>query len=474
MADAPLILWFRRDLRLADHPMLSAAAATGRPLVPVWVLDPVAEAAPAAPLWRWGLGVERFADALAERGSRLVLRRGEASEVLAALAERTGASGVWWSRLYDRASRERDAAVAERLGSGGIETRDFEGALLFEPWTIETKSGGPYKVYTPMWRSVRGRDVPAPDAAPKALRPPAEWPASEDRADWGMERAMRRGAEVVAGHVVVGEAAARARLDAFLEDRVVAYAKARDRLAVDGTSGLSENLTYGEIGPRTCWHAGHAALDAGRGDETWLKELAWREFAYHLLHHFPGLPDTTWRPEYRDFPWRGDNAQAEAWRRGRTGVRVVDAAMRELYATGRMHNRGRLVTASYLTKHLMTHWRVGHDWFADCLIDWDVANNALNWQWVGGSGPDASPFFRVFNPETQADRFDPDGAYRRAWIAEGQKDPPATALSFFEAVPRSWGLSPEDPYPEPIVTAAEGREHALGAFRRWREERQDA
>jgi deoxyribodipyrimidine photo-lyase len=289
-----------------------------------------------------------------------------------------------------------------------------------------------------------------------------------------MERAMRRGAEVVAPHLVVGEEAARARLDAFLDGPVERYARARDRLAQEGTSGLSENLTYGEIGPRTCWHAGHAALDAGRGDESWLKEIVWREFAYHLLHHFPAMPEATWRPEYRDFPWRQDNADAEAWRRGRTGVRVVDAAMRELYATGRMHNRGRLVTASYLTKHLMTHWRVGHDWFADCLIDWDVANNALNWQWVAGSGPDASPFFRVFNPKTQGEKFDPDRAYRRRWIAEGQKTPPDTALSFFEAVPRAWRLSPGDPYPAPVATAAAGRERALSAFRDWREARQEA
>ena len=474
MPDAPLILWFRRDLRLADHPMLTAAAATGRPLVPVFVLDPVAEATPAAPLWRWGLGVERFGEALEAAGSRLVLRRGDAAEVLTDLARESDAAGVWWSRLYDRAARERDAGVAERLGAEGVETRDFEGTLLFEPWTIETKTGGPYKVYTPMWRAVRGRDVPAPDRAPKALRPPEAWPASEDRATWEMERAMRRGAGVVAGHLVVGEEAARARLEGFLDGPVERYAKARDRLDVPGTSGLSENLTYGEIGPLTCWHAGHAALDAGRGDETWLKELVWREFAYHLLHHFPEMAETTWKPAYRSFPWRGDNDQAETWRRGRTGVRVVDAAMRELYATGRMHNRGRLITASYLTKHLMTHWRVGHDWFADCLIDWDVANNALNWQWVAGSGPDATPFFRVFNPETQAEKFDPKGTYRRTWVAEGQQDPPETALAYFEAIPRAWGLSPEDRYPDAVVTAGEGRERALGSYRSWRDERDEA
>ena len=398
-----------------------------------------------------------------------MLRRGEAGDALVALARETGAGAVWWSRLYGPDTRERDEAVSARLTAEGIDVWDAEGHLLFEPWTITTKTGGPYRVFTPMWRAVRERDVPAPDPAPKALRPPEAWPESCDRAAWAMERAMNRGAGVVTGHLVVGEAAARDRLHGFLEGPVGDYARARDRLAEEGTSGLSENLTYGEIGPRTCWHAGHAALDAGRGDDTWLKELAWREFAYHMLHQFPAMPETSWKPEWRGFPWRGDNEDAEAWRRGRTGVRIVDAAMRELYASGRMHNRGRLITASYLTKHLMTHWRVGHDWFVDCLIDWDVANNALNWQWVAGSGPDATPFFRVFNPETQGERFDPDGAYRRRWVAEGQDDPPEPALSFFEAAPRSWGLSPDDPYPEPIATPSEGRERALNAFREWRE-----
>ena len=473
MTDTPLILWFRRDLRLADNPMVAAAVATGRPLVPVFVHDGVVAETPTAPKWRWGLGVERFGAALTECGSRLTLRRGRAGEALAALARETGATGVWWSRLYDAGARERDEAARDRLQAEGIEARDFAGHLLFEPWEIRTQAGGPYRVYTPMWRAVKDRDVPEPEPAPERLRAPEAWPESEDIATWEMERAMRGGAGVVAGHVMVGEAAAKDRLDAFLAERIEDYTRARDRPAVPGTSGLSENLTYGEIGPRTCWHAGCAAVEEGRGDETWLKELVWREFAYHMLHHAPELPERSWRPEYRSFPWREDNADAQAWRRGRTGVRIVDAAMRELYATGRMHNRGRLIVASYLTKHLMTHWRVGHDWFAGCLIDWDVANNALNWQWSAGSGPDATPFFRVFNPETQARKFDPRAEYQRAWIAEGQDDPPDTALSFFEAIPRAWGMSPSDSYSEPIVTPAEGRERALAAFKAWRGEKEE-
>ncbi|MGB3555579.1 MAG: FAD-binding domain-containing protein, partial [Jannaschia sp.] len=247
--------------------------------------------------------------------------------------------------------------------------------------------------------------------------------------------------------------------------RVADYAAARDRLPEDGTSGLSENLTYGEIGPRTCWDAAQGALrEGGTGAETFLKELVWRDFAHHLAYHTPRLTSANWRPEWDAFPWRDDNSEAEVWRRGRTGIETVDAGLREMYVTGRMHNRARMLVASYLTKHLMTHWKIGCDWFADCLIDWDPASNAMGWQWAAGSGPDAAPFFRIFNPDTQAEKFDPDGVYRRRWVAELADDPGPEAMSYFEAVPRSWDLAPDDPYPDPVVGLKEGRERALAAY----------
>lgn len=467
MTAPPILLWFRRDLRLADNPMVAAAAATGRPLIPVFVHDDVAARAPVAPRWRWGLGVERFARALEEAGSRLTLRAGPAAEVLGGLAAETGATEVWWSRLYDADARARDQGVADALGGRGIGTRDHPGHLLFEPWTVRTKTGSPYRVFTPMWRAVRDTDVPAPEPAPGTLTAPDAWPDGDAIEDWGMGADMRRGAAVVADHLCVGEAAARARLDAFVAERIADYDRMRDVPSTDGTSGLSENLTYGEIGPRTVWHAalrGRSIGELSTGEETFLKEIVWREFAYHLLHHAPDMPDTSWRPEWERFPWRGDNEQAEAWRRGRTGMRFVDAAMREMQVTGTMHNRARMIVASYLTKHLMTHWRVGHDYFADHLIDWDVANNALGWQWAAGCGPDAAPYFRVFNPEGQLAKFDPKGVYAAKWIAEGQDAPPATARAFFDAIPRRWGLSPDDAYPGPVVGAAEGRARALEAY----------
>ena len=471
MSRTPIILWFRRDLRLADNPMLDEAARSGRPVVPVFVHDDVVASAPIAPRWRWGLGIDAFARALEDIGSRLVLRSGDANDVLAALAEETGARDVWWSRHHDPAFVARDRLVEESLAGRGIETRSFGGWLIWDPWDVETKTGGYYKVYTPYFRAVRGREVPPPLAAPSRLPAPATWPSSEGLEDWRMGDAMRRGADVVDQHVTVGEAAARERLDRFVTERIGDYDSARDRPDEAGTSGLSENLTYGEVSPRTVWHEAVASRTRDAGRQAFLKELIWREYAYHLLHHTPRLANQNWKPEWDAFPWRGDNEDAEAWRRGRTGIRFVDAAMREMWVTGTMHNRGRLVTASFLTKHLLTHWKVGCDFFADHLIDWDVANNALNWQWVAGSGPDASPFFRVFNPESQEQKFDPKGRYAATWIADGRRAANGVASDFFEAVPRRWNLSPAQPYPEPVISLAAGRARALDALKTFRASR---
>jgi deoxyribodipyrimidine photo-lyase len=465
MTDAPLILWLRRDLRLHDAPMLAEAARTGRPVIPVFVLDPETDALGAAPKWRLGLGLEVFGRALAGLESRLVLRRGPALEVLQALIAETGADAVWWQRLYDPAAVARDTAVMAALKAQGTDARSFSGHLLFEPWDVVTGTGGFYRVYTPFWKAVHGRDIAPPVPAPKALRPPVEWPVGEDLADWRLGAAMARGAAVVAAHVQVGEAAALSRLDRFIGGSVDAYAASRDLPAIDGTSGLSENLTYGEIGPRTVWAAGWGAWQAGaKGAETFLKELVWREFAYHLVHHTPHITQSNWKPEWDDFPWAGDSKNADYWRRGLTGEPFVDAGMREMYVTGRMHNRARMIVASYLTKHLMTHWKLGLDWFADCLVDWDPAANAMGWQWAAGSGPDAAPFFRIFNPATQVEKFDPRADYRHRFIAELSRNPGRDALAYFDAVPKSWALDPRRPYPAPLVDLADGRRAALAAY----------
>ena len=465
MTDAPLILWFRRDLRLDDHPMVQAALATGRPLIPLFILDPETDALGAAPKWRLGLAVERFAETLAGVGSRLVLRRGPALEALQGLIAETGAAGVIWTRWYEPAAVARDTGVKAALKEAGVTAESYPGHVLFEPWEVTTGGGGFYKVFTPFWKAVRDRSVPSPSPTPSALRSPAVWPASDRLGDWAMGAAMRRGAAVVLPYQAVGSGAAHDKLHRFLDGPVQGYAARRDFPAEFATSGLSENLTYGEIGPREVWHAGWRAMEAGAaGAETFLKELVWREFAYHLIHHTPQIVSANWKPEWDAFPWRGDNPDAEVWRRGMTGEPFVDAAMREMFVTGRMHNRARMIVGSYLTKHLMTDWRVGLDWFAECLTDWDPASNAMGWQWVAGSGPDSAPFFRVFNPATQVEKFDAGAVYRKRFIAEGQRSSGPEAMAFFDAVPRAWGLSASAPYPPPLVDLAAGRARALAAY----------
>ncbi|MDP5367087.1 MAG: DNA photolyase family protein [Paracoccaceae bacterium] len=464
---SPVILWLRRDLRLTDHPALAAAISCGAPVIPVFIHDDAVAGLGAAPKWRLGLGLEALDKALRGKGSRLTLRRGPALEVLRKLVAETGARAVYWSRLYDPQAQSRDAAVKQALKAEGIDARSFGGHLMFEPWTVATKTGGYYRVYTPMWNAVRGREVDAPLPAPSRIAAPEGWPASERLEDWQMGAAMKRGADVVRPHVRLGEAAAQDRLAEFIDRWVGLYDKTRDQPHVAGTSLLSENLALGEISPQQCWHAGQRAMAEGKaGAETFLKELVWREFGYHLMYHTPHLLSGNWKPDWDAFPWNEDedHPHVVAWKQGRTGIRFVDAAMREMYVTGRMHNRGRMIVASYLTKHLMSHWKIGLKWFEDCLIDWDPASNAMGWQWAAGSGPDAAPYFRVFNPVTQLDKFDPKGEYVAQWIAEGRKTPSDSALSYFDAVPRNWGLSPQDPYPAPVVTAEDGRKAALAAY----------
>jgi len=464
----PVILWFRRDLRLADHPALGAAIETGRPVIPVFIRDFEVDALGAAAKFRLALALEAFAKTLDEAGSRLILRTGTAAAVLDALIAQTGAGAVFWTRGYTPAGIARDSAVKAALKAHGVRAESFHGQVLFEPWKVKTGQGGPYRVYSPFWKAVRGRDPGAPLAAPGRVPAPGTWPASEALDGWRLDAAMNRGAAVVATHQRPGEAGAAAQLDRFLDERVAGYKTRRDFPAGGATSELSQNLAWGEIGPRQIWAAGWRAVEEGAsGAEHFLKELVWREFAYHLMFHTPELLTRNWRAAWDGFRWKDDPQAPEviAWKQGRTGEPFVDAAMRELWVTGKMHNRARMIVASYLTKHLLVHRKIGMDFFADTLTDWDPAANAMGWQWVAGSGPDAAPYFRVFNPATQAEKFDPDHAYRRAWIAEGQAHPPQTALAFFDAVPRAWGLSASDPYPvRPVIDLAGGRARALAAF----------
>ena len=473
--NSPILLWLRRDLRLSDHEALNSALSSGRAVIAVYIYDAALERLGAAARWRMGAALEQFSAQIEALGGRLILRRGPAGQVLDDLIAETGAGAVYWSRLYDPFARERDARIKADLRARGIEARSFSGHLLFEPWAVETGQGGPYRVYSPYWRAVCGREIAPPLPAVQGPWPaPARWPASETLADWALGAQMRRGAEVLGRYAGVGEACAQDRLATFLKTYAATYKTARDFPALGASSGLSENLTYGEISPRQIWTATRALMAQMQdpapenasniaSTEHFLKELVWREFAWHLYYHYPTMSETNWRAGWEAFPWRGESADLTAWQRARTGEPFVDAALREMYVTGRMHNRARMIVASYLTKHLLTDWRHGLAWFAECLTDWDEAANAMGWQWVAGCGPDAAPYFRVFNPAGQAEKFEAK-PYIDRYIAEGRRTPAPEALDYFAAVPRAWSLDPQSPYPRPIIDLAEGRARALSAL----------
>ncbi|CAM3344447.1 deoxyribodipyrimidine photo-lyase [Paracoccus nototheniae] len=455
-----VICWFRRVLRLDDHPALVAAARDGA-VIPLVILDPDEAHDHPASAERQALSLSRLEAALHQHQSRLIVRHGKPAEVLEALARQTGATAIHTTIGFPFASEHGLEAAARR---GGADLHLHPLADLVPRGSVLTGSGGVYKVFSPFWKAVRQVEIAAPLAVPRLSSPP-DWPDGDDT-DWPQARAaMNRGWDVLAGHIRAGEDQAHARLDEFLDGPLPDYKAHRDEpWRPRATSGLADALAVGEISPRRIWSRVQPAYqDSARGAEHFLSELCWREFARELMQESPDLDRSCWRPEWNDFPWRRDNEQAEAWRRGQTGVAMVDAGMRELFVTGQMHNRVRMITASYLTKHLMTDWRVGLDWFAHTLSDWDAASNAMNWQWVAGCGPDAAPYFRVFNPDTQGEKFDAQGQYRAYWL-----DPRAEgAQAFADAAPRSWQIDLTQ-RPRPAITLAEGRDRALAAYQKHR------
>ncbi|MGE3303446.1 MAG: deoxyribodipyrimidine photo-lyase [Hyphomonadaceae bacterium] len=465
VADAPAcIVWLRQDLRLGDNPALHAAAETGRPLIVLYVLD---DATPGR--WRMGSAARWWlhhslavlGDALARRGAALVLRRGIAAEVIAAIAAETGARAVYWNRCYEPFLIDHDTMLKEALARQGIEAKSFSGALLHEPWTVRTQTGGPFKVFTPFWRACLALPVRDPLAAPKRLRALARPPASEALESWSLTPKQPNWA--AAFPWTPGEASARRALAAFAEERMRAYPQARDQLGAQGASRLSPHLHFGELSPVQI----RAAAGDAPGADKFMQEIGWREFSANLLYHWRDLPDVNWKETFDRFPWRDDAAGLAAWRRGMTGYPVVDAAMRELWRTGYMHNRARMIAASFLTKHLLIDWRAGEAWFWDTLVDADLANNAASWQWVAGCGADAAPYFRIFNPVTQGERYDPDGTYVRRWVPELAALPDRFLHKPWEAdaaTLRSASVAIGKTYPARIVDHAMARTRALAAY----------
>ena len=453
----PIIVWFRRDLRLTDNPALAEAVRRGAPVLPLYVLDDETPGrfrdGGAARWWLHGSLAALAAD-LARLGLRLVLRRGAAEIVVPAVAMEAGAGAVLWNRRYEPFAADCERRLRDVLAGAGLEARSFNAALLTEPWEIVTGAGGPYRVFTPFARALAARPLSPPGEAPCGALSAAATLPSERLEDWALRPSTPDWATGFIDVWTPGEVAARMRLADFLDGGLAAYASARDRLDGVGASRLSPHLAWGEIGPRQVAAAVALRVAAeptlAAGAAKFMAEIAWREFAWHLLHHYPHLVERNWRPAFDAMAWRDDSTGLRAWQRGRTGYPAVDAGMRELWATGWLSNRARMVVASFLTKHLLIDWRAGVDWFLDTLVDADLASNSVNWQWVAGSGVDAAPFFRIFNPATQAQRYDPTGGWIRRWLPDGTSGPPvvdhaaarARALAAFAALPRTAGDAP--------------------------------
>ncbi len=467
------LVWFRRDLRLADNPALATAAAR-HCCIPVFIHNPMDEGnwAPGG-AGRWWLhhSLQALARDLERRGSRLtVLHASDTIACLCRLALDTGAEAVYWNRLYDPLLVLRDREIKSRLRQQGVHAESFAASLLREPWEVRRQDGGHYRTFTPFWRTLQTLPpTAARSGPPDELTAPHAWPSGTTIPDLDLlpRTGWDRGFH---DHWRPGEAGAAAQLVTFLKHRLVGYHDHRDRPALAGTSRLSPHLHWGEISPRRIHDqvTDLAGSHPGEDATAFLTELGWREFAHHLLYHFPEMPETPLDRRFRRFPWARDADTAlRAWQRGATGIPIVDAGMRELRATGWMHNRTRMIAGSLLTKNLRVSWQQGEAWFWDTLVDADLASNSMGWQWIQGCGADAAPYFRIFNPIRQGERFDADGEYVRRWVPELAGLPaahihsPGTAPA---AILDAAGIRLGRDYPRPVVDPAVSRREALAAY----------
>jgi deoxyribodipyrimidine photo-lyase len=473
----PVIVWFRDDLRLADHPALTAAAATGAPLICLYVFDENAAARPLGAASRWWLAQSlRALDAdLRKAASELLLRRGPTVKTIAAIARDTAASTVFANRIYAKTEETLAQQLARSLKELSVDFKELPGDLLVDPMRIRGSSGGGMRVFTPFWKRVQALGDPAkPLPAPKHLVAAPRF-VSDSIGAWKLEPTSPDWAGGLRRMWKPGEAGATSRLKEFLDEKALGYATQRDRPDRDATSRLSSHLRFGEISPRQVWHAARFAAartpKIARDVEKFLSELGWREFCRHLLFDHPDMHRRNLQSSFDAFPWVSDAKALHAWQKGRTGYPIVDAGMRELWRTGVMHNRVRMVVASFLVKHLMIDWRAGEAWFWDTLVDADPGNNPANWQWVAGSGADAAPYFRIFNPILQGEKFDPDGDYVRRWVSEIGKLPNTLIHKPWMATPlelTSAGITLGETYPQPIVDHTFARDRALKAYERTR------
>ena len=463
-----LVVWFRQDLRLQDNEALQAAVDSGRTLIPVYILDKSGERdwkLGGASRWWLHHALNDLDQQLNAFGGSLVLRRGKALEVLIQVLDELNASAVYWNRRYEPHAIERDSEVKSALRQRGVTVQSFNSSLLHEPHTIQKKDGTPFKVFTPFWKHCLKQ--------PK--EPPVEVQLNEASFYTGRSVSDSLNAWKLLPNLSwdkefyeswdPSQTGARDLLGQFIAQKMEGYDQGRDQLGLDGTSRLSPYLHFGQIGPRQIWET--AAHGAGEGTRRFIAEIGWREFSYHLLYHFPHTPTEPLRTEFEDFPWETDPDHLSKWQQGKTGYPVVDAAMRQLWQTGWMHNRARMIVASLLVKHLLQPWQEGARWFWDTLVDADLASNTQGWQWTAGCGADASPYFRVFNPILQGEKFDPQGHYVRRWIPELSGLPNEVIHKPWEADSKQLadaGVTLGSDYPHPIIAHGAGRARALKAY----------
>ncbi len=460
-----LICWFRNDLRISDNPALSKAVEQGD-VIPLYIFDETDREIGGASKW-W---LHHSLKSLSKSLGGLVIEKGKPADILKKLLAQTDAKGVYWNRIYEPHSIERDKDIKSKLKDDGYDVQSFTGSVIYEPWEIETGSGGPYKVYTPFWKSIKNKGFPEPINTPEAsiadinglglslealdlLPKNPNWAQEWDNL-WSP-----------------GETGAHQRFEEFLDEGIEGYGELRNRPDLENVSRLSPHIHFGEISPRQMCKA--ARFLSSKNEklandlDKFMAEIAWRDFANHLLYHFPTIPTKNWKPAFDAYPWQ-DNAQhLEAWQSGKTGYPMVDAGMRELWHTGYMHNRIRMLVGSFLVKHLQMHWKHGEEWFWDTLLDADLPNNTTSWQWIAGSGADASPYFRIFNPLTQGPKFDPNGDYVRKWCPELSKMPNKHIHAPHEApqeVLQAAGIELGKDYPKPLVDHKQARQRALDGY----------
>lgn len=469
MKQPPIIVWFRHDLRVEDNPALRAAVDRGA-VIPVFIWSPAEEgqwSPGGASRWWLHHSIDSLDERLRQLGSRLILSNRPSLVALRSIIKDTKAQGVFWNRRYEPAIIKRDTHIAKQLRDDNVEVKRFNGGLLFEPGSILNKSGGPFQVFTAFWKTCLQQSPSQRTPTPQKIPAPKSWPTSENLdslqlepvIDWaaGIRDAWRPGSKE-----------AQKRLRTFVKGPLSNYEVGRNQIDIDGSSRLSPHLHFGEISPgqvrRAVMKSGAAT---SKSAQVFLAEIGWREFAHHLLYHFPETTGQPLRDSFKRFPWSRDATALRRWQKGQTGYPIIDAAMRDLWSSGFMPNRARMIVASFLTKHLLIPWQEGAKWFWDTLVDADLASNTLGWQWTAGCGADAAPYFRIFNPILQAQKFDPNGAYIRRWVPELEALPTPWIFKPWEApadILRSADIRLGEAYPEPIVDHAEARTAALSAY----------